>query len=186
MSFLAFYLIWATLILVPPVLGLWPPLKEGRAYNKPTSIHMPDPAKVYGEKWYPVLVQEIVEWYGQWCMAVFLPAVPCYILSLYTPMMVWGPALVLSTIAAHGLRNMDVVARQFEYLGHAAEFAAGNKAGLQSYQDMPDFVNRMILGYKFFMATSREKAMNGVRRWTPVARAITFLTQVWLTNHRRV
>lgn len=186
MSFSVFYLLWCILILVPPILGLFPPLKEGRAHNHPFAIHMPDPAQTYGDRWYFILVQEIVEWYGEWLMCLLVAAVPSFVLSLYFPMEVWASVAVVLTMACHGLRKIGWIARQFEYLGHASELVDGRNAGHSMYVDENAFADRMRLGYRMFIGMSREQVLKGIHAWTPVARAITFMTQVWLSDKRRV
>lgn len=136
----------AALVLLLPVIGLTPPLKEGRAFNGIAHIAMPDRSKIYMDKWEPILAQEVVEWWAAWAGA-FLFALPLAFLIDGTPFAIASPLLAM---LAWQWRNTSWGTRQLEYIGWAAEWAWAHRTGVPGYDDIDTYGDRLRRGYIAF------------------------------------
>lgn len=158
------FAVFAGLVLGLPVLGLLPPLRQGRAFNAIAHVAMPERAH-YGARWASVLAQEVVEWWAAWAGAFLIALGPAIALAGLTPTgfltEAWllpigaeapfphqfGFATPLLALAAWAWRRTKAGERQLEYLGWGAEWLHGRGQRLPQYRDLPLYADRMRLAY---------------------------------------
>lgn len=178
MTGLTIYLAIAGAWLLAPVLGLWPPLHRGRAFNSAWSIAMPDPAKHYGSHWKAVYVQELVEWWCSWAAAlVAMVPVAWFLSAAFAPQLPWGGTIIALIVApiAWCWRNTDWGRRQLEYIGWAAEWVQLGRMGLRQ-GPLRDFAARM--SYRVLAETTPEERETALRRRLPLAHALVFILAI--------
>lgn len=175
---LTFFASFAAAVLLPPVVGLLPPLRKGRAFNGIAHIAMPDRTKVYFETWEPVLAQEVVEWWAAWAGA-FLIALPLAFLIAGTPFAIATP---LAAVLAWQWRNTSWGTRQLEYIGWAAEWAWAHRTGVDGYDDLDAYGDRLRRGYVEFSPMSGEEVTAALKKRLLLGRVLA--TLLWLRIKR--
>jgi len=169
---LLIYAAFAAAMLLAPMLGIWPTLRRGRAFNAAWRIDMPDPATTYGERWLSVYAQEIVEWWAAWAVALIVAAPAAYLLDQAVPML--GAVAIVVAQLIWLWRTTPPGRRQLEYLGWAATWVWAQRTGVDQGR-FDSFVERMA--YLVFAEIPLEHRIAAVRRRLPIARLlVTLLT----------
>lgn len=150
------FLTLASLILILPVLGIWPRIKEGRAFNSIWSIAMPaEGSPKYDTRPYAALyAQELAEFWTAWAVA----------LAIVSPLTLlpFGQyaAIVLSPLAWKW-RTTIWGERQLELIGHAAEWIVAERLCWLNFTQ-GEVALRLIGGY----GASDDRAVDLFAGWT--------------------
>lgn len=172
--FLAMFVV----ILVLPLLGLFPFSSKGSYENKIFTINMPDRNKnpVF---YYPVGVQEVVEWYASWLLAFIVGGVPAFLLAT-SP---FWPATPLVLMAGWALRTTPFFRRQIEYIGWAAEWLVGSKREPVVYDNFLNYSDSLRRGYgPLFNGMTAEQVAAAMRKRFGIAK---FLSAILVLRTRK-
>lgn len=156
------FAIVALVILGLPMLGLLPPMRQGRAFNGIAHIAMPDRTRIYRERWEPVLAQEVVEWWCAWAGAFLLALPAALALTIALPEL--SIAAPILAVLAWNWRKTDWGRAQLEYLGWVVEWLHGQKVAPHAYTSLADHAGQMISGYTVFSSTSQARALARLER----------------------
>lgn len=167
----------AALLLLAPVLGLLPIIREGednRNFAWGITLQPRDHPNMGIQCYEGVVAQEIVEWYLRWLVALPLAAPAAWLLGD-----VPGLSIVLAFLVAMLWPRVRVLQREFEYLGHAAEVEVALRLGWS--EDYPLWEARgMRTGYgATFRDLSVERIVAAMEARRPLARAL-----LWLLRRR--
>lgn len=159
----------AAALLLAPIAGVFPPMREGRAFNAILHIAMPKPP-TYAERWIGRLAQEVVEWWAAWFVAVLLSAPAAWALSAFLP---FGWAFAPLTLPiAWCWRKSDWGTRQIEYIGWPAEWLTLRRRGLTT-ETFAEYVSRA--SYIVFAGMTGAEIAAHMRRRLPIARVLIAL-----------
>lgn len=142
------FLAFAAILLITPILGIWPSVREGRALNTLATVWLPaDGSPKYATRPRIALAaQEVTEFWLAWAGAVVLSVPVAVVLAVIVPSVLAGPLTALLLPLAWTWRRTTWGERQLEYIGHAAEWVTAEKLGTIGYTQH-EVAGRLITGY---------------------------------------
>lgn len=170
MIYLTLYTILLLLILILPIIGVFP-LKEGPALNSMFYNSMPNVTGKDIGTWNSVLAQEKIEGWAAW-VGAFVFATPIAVLIiLYSPV---GILSLILPFITWNWRSTDWGRRQLEYVGWSSEWVYHFKENTNApkYESFSVYSNEMKRRYKVFSSMSEQEVENALKKRIPIARLL--------------